>query len=222
MGLEVDSTVHICILGEMDKTQQKDQKGYAYIRSRIIHDGVTPSLREIAGIVGYNSPRSVQLMIERLEKRGFLSYKKGVIRLPGAKGSQHSGERTVDVPLVGSVACGLPSLAEQDPEAVIEVSTRIARPGHNYFLLRARGTSMNRAGISDGDIVLVRQQHSAEENDKVVALINDEATIKRFGRRGNVVVLKPDSTDSNHKPMVVSHDLLIQGVVAAVLPKAAI
>ena len=128
-------------------------------------------------------------------------------------------EQTVDVPLVGSVACGLPSLAEQDPEAVIEVSTKIARPGHTYFVLRARGTSMNKSGIKDGDLLLVRQQPTAEENEKVVALINDEATVKHFHQEGDMVVLKPNSTDPSNKPIVLSDEFVIQGVVAATLPK---
>lgn len=128
-------------------------------------------------------------------------------------------ERTVEVPLVGSVACGLPSLAEQDPEAMIEVSTKIARPGHTYFLLRAKGKSMNKSGINDGDLVLVRQQATAKENDKVVALINDSATIKHFHRQGNVVILRPNSTDKKEqKPIVLSDEFLIQGVVFATFP----
>lgn len=201
----------------MNRTEKKDLAGYAYIRSQIIQSGVTPSLREIGRVVGYNSPRSVQLMLERLQKRGLISYVKGVIKLSGRKAAV-VGERTVEVPLVGSVACGMPSLAEQDPEAFIQVSTRIARPGHRYFLLRARGTSMNKSGVKDGDLVLVQQRQVAQEGEKVVALINDEATIKHFHHQGHVVVLKPNSTDKTHKPIVLSDEFMIQGVVVATLP----
>lgn len=201
----------------MNRTEQKDLKGYAFIRNSIVHSGVTPSLREIARAVGFNSPRSVQLMLSRLEKRGFIKRVNGVIRLSPRK-TPTMTEQTVAVPLVGSVACGLPSLAEQDPEALIEVSTKIARPGHRYFLLRAKGTSMNRAGIKDSDLVLVRQQSVAEQGEKVVALINDEATVKRFYREGQLVVLRPDSSDKSHKPIVLSEDFAIQGVVVASLP----
>jgi repressor LexA len=134
---------------------------------------------------------------------------------------QYSGERTIDIALVGSVACGTPSLAEQVPEAFIAVSTKIARPGHNYFLLRARGTSMNRSGINDGDLALIRCQATAEEGDKIVALINDDATIKHFHRDGDHVILRPHSTDRAHRPIVLDEEFLIQGVVAAVLPASA-
>jgi repressor LexA len=128
-------------------------------------------------------------------------------------------EQTITVPLVGSVACGLPSLAEQDPEAMIEVSTNIARPGYSYFMLRAKGTSMNNSGIKDGDFVLVRQQPTAREGEKVVALINDEATIKHFHKQNELVMLKPNSTDKSHRPIILSEQFLIQGVVVATLPK---
>jgi repressor LexA len=157
-------------------------------------------------------------MLERLQKRGLISYSDGVINLPRRKVPGMT-EQTVAVPLVGAVACGLPSLAEQDPEALIDVSTRLARPGHTYFLLRAQGTSMNKSGINNGDLVLVRQQPVAQENDRVVALINDEATIKHFHREGGLVILRPNSKDKAHKPIVLTDDLQVHGVVVAAIPR---
>jgi repressor LexA len=202
----------------VDKTEKRDLAGYAFIRNQIVHTGVRPSLREIGRAVGYGSPRSVQLMLERIQRRGLLSISGGVFKLTGTQAK--FPERTVAVPLVGSVACGLPTLAEQDPEAVIEISTKIAKPGHRYFLLRARGKSMNKSGINDKDLVLVRQQPTAEEDDCVVALINDEATIKHFHRRGGLVVLQPNSTDKTIRPIVLAEDFMIQGVVVATLPSS--
>jgi len=201
----------------MNRTQKRDLQGYAFIRNQIVHTGVTPSLREIGRAVGYNSPRSVQLMLERLKKRALLSYKDGIIKLSLRK-TPIMSEQTVAVPLVGSVACGLPTLAEQEAEAVIQVSTRIARPGHVYFLLRAKGTSMNKSGINDGDLVLARQQATADNGDRVIALIDDEATIKHFYRERECIVLKPSSTVKKHKPIILSDEFMIQGVVVATLP----
>jgi repressor LexA len=198
------------------RTEKIDLQGYAYLRNEILSSGVTPSLRAIGTVVGYKSPRSVQLMLQRLKKRGLLSYREGVIRLTAR--TPVMGEQTVDVPLVGSVGCGLPSLAEQNPEALIPISTRIARPGHHYFLLRARGTSMNKSGINDGDLVLVRQQRNVQQGERVVALVNDDATIKHFYRERDVVVLKPNSSDSGHQPIVLSEEFIVQGVVVAALP----
>ena len=214
----VDSCGQKRIISNMTKTEKQDLKGYAFIRNSIVHTGITPSLREVGKAIGYDSPRSVQLMLERLQKRGLLSYSKGIVRLSAGKALAAS-EQTVEVPLVGAVACGLPTLAEQDPEAVFDISTKVAKPGHCYFLLRAKGTSMNRSGINDGDPLLVKQQPIAEEGEKIVALINNEATVKHFHRDGGMVVLRPNSTDSTHKPIVLSDEFIIQGVVVATLPK---
>ena len=204
----------------MNRTEKKDLQGLAFIRNQVLHSGVTPSLREIGKAVGYASPRSVQLMLRRLAQQGLLKYENGVIKLlmkTNLMKAKLQTATTVPVPLIGAVACGLPSLAKQDPEAIIDVSTSIARPGHTYFLLRASGTSMNKSGIKDGDLVLVRQQPTAEEGERVVALINDEATIKLFHRESDVVILRPHSTDP-HNPIVLSEDFIIQGVVVATLP----
>jgi repressor LexA len=201
----------------VDTTQQLDLRGYRFIRNEVVHTGVTPSLRQICRAVGYSSPRSAQLMLQRLAKQGLLSYSEGVISLsPGQDAPVH--ERTVQIPLLGAAACGLPSLAEQSYEAMIEVSTKMATPGHTYFILRAVGSSMNMSGISDGSLVLVRRQPTAHEGDKVVALINDEATIKHFHRDGSFVVLRPNSSDPQHKPIVLSQEFSVQGVVVATLP----
>jgi repressor LexA len=177
-----------------------------------------PSGRCIGRFVGYASPRSGQQILERLDRKGWISYSNGTITLRAIP-SDDVGEKTIEVPLLGAVACGLPTLAEQQPEALIEVSTKLAPPGHPHFLLRARGNSMNRSGINDGDLVLVRQQPTAEQGDRVVVLLNDEATIKHFRRQGNVVALLPSSTEKSFKPIFVASDVLIQGVVVATLPR---
>jgi repressor LexA len=126
--------------------------------------------------------------------------------------------RTVLVPLVGEVACGIPLLAEENIEAMISVSATLAKPSHRHFLLRVRGNSMDRAGINDGDLVLVRQQPMAESGDIVVALIDDAATIKEFQRCETVVLLKPQSTSAAHRPLILARDFQIQGVVITAIP----
>ncbi len=203
----------------MNETNKKDLQAYAFIRNQIIHTGVTPSLRDIADAVGYSSRNSAEKLLVRLEERGLIKRSENSMRLSDKTPSMT--ERTVDIPLVGAVACGLPSLAEQDFEALIPVSTRIAQPGHTYFLLRARGTSMNKSGINDGDLLLVRQQPAAENGDKVVALINNDATVKHFylDHENGIVILKPNSTNKSYKPIILSEDFMIQGVVVATLPK---
>ena len=127
--------------------------------------------------------------------------------------------QTVDVPLVGSISCGVPVLAEENVEAMIPVSTKLAKPPAQYFLLRAKGDSMDQKGINDGDLLLVRQQTTARNGDIVVALIDDEATVKEFHSAGETVVLRPRSRNKDHQPIVLTKDFQIQGVVVTSIPK---
>lgn len=201
----------------MNRVDKKDLEGYSFIRNQIVHGGVTPSLRRIGEAVGYRSPRSVQLMLERLAKRALLSYKDGKIELSHLN-TPEMNEQTIRVPLVGRAACGLPTLAEQDIETYLDISTKIARSGRQYFLLRAQGDSMDKSGILDGDLVLVRRQPTAEEGEIIVALINDSATIKHFHRKKDLVILKPNSSDKTMGPIFLSEEFLIQGVVVQTIP----
>jgi repressor LexA len=202
----------------MNKTESNDLLAYSFIQKHLANFGVVPSLRQIGRAVGYSSPRSAQLLLSRLIKKRLLRYSKGIVTLRSLPGVPPA-ERTVEVPLIGTVPCGLPSLAEHKPEAVFEVSVKFAVPGHLYFLLRARGNSMNKSGITDGDLVLVRKQPTAEQGERVVVLINDEATIKHFRRKADIVALHPNSTDKSHQPIFLSGDAIIQGVVITALPR---
>jgi len=198
---------------------EKELKALRYLRKTIVHDGRSPSVRELAQELGYNSPRSAFLLLHRLIEQGWLKRKQdGELQLRKDLPEASDHARTVEIPLIGNVACGAPLLAEQNVEAYIPVSTNLARPGGQYFLLRAAGDSMNKAGINDGDLVLVRQQPTANNGERVVALIDDEATIKELRREKNVVVLRPRSTKKEHKPIVLTDDFIIQGVVTSVLP----
>jgi repressor LexA len=202
-----------------DQLTEKEFQALRHLRNAIVHEGRSPSIRELAQALGYKSPRTAFLVLNRLFERGWLKRRpNGELQfrkeLPGA--TDHA--RTVQIPLVGSVACGVPLLAEENIEAFIPVSTSLAKSGNKYFFLRAVGDSMDAAGIQNGDLMLVRQQSQAENGDKVVALINDEATVKEFHREREMVVLKPNSSNNNHKPIVVTDDFIIQGVVMSVLP----
>ncbi|HRF78859.1 MAG TPA: transcriptional repressor LexA [Flavobacteriales bacterium] len=194
-----------------------DRKGLTFIQNYIRATGKAPSLRDIGKVVEYKSPRSVQQMLQRLHRRRLLIYKNGAISMVEA--ADGATPHTIKVPVVGAVACGLPMLAEQEPDGWVRVSTRIAPAGHSYYILKADGTSMNNARppINPGDLVLIRQQAHANPGDIVVALIDNDATIKEFRRSGTHVMLRPLSTDK-HPTIVVTEDLHIQGRVVAVLP----
>jgi len=123
----------------------------------------------------------------------------------------------VNVPVLGTTSCGLPILAVENKEAEIPISSKLLKKESKYFILRVSGTSMNEAGIQDGDLALVKQQSTAENKDIVVALIDDEATIKEYHRQGDMIVLKPKSNDKSHQPIILTEDFKIQGVVERVI-----
>ncbi|MDD4931293.1 MAG: transcriptional repressor LexA [Candidatus Colwellbacteria bacterium] len=196
---------------------EKDKKAFAFIRNKIVHYGESPSLREINEITGGKSPRSASLVVDRLTDAGLLKRVKGQLILIGTLSK--ASNSTIDVPLVGLVACGTPIFAEENIQTYIPVSTDLAKGGFKYFFLRAVGDSMDRAGINSGDLLLVRQQNDAENGEKVVALINDEATIKILEKTSGAVILKPSSNNKDHQPIVLTDNFMIQGVVVAVLPE---
>lgn len=199
---------------------KKELEAVRYIQSALARQGRAPTVREIQQALGYRSPRSASDILERLAERGIVQRREdGRLQLLKNPEGDNSHARTVDVPLVGTAPCGQPLLAEENVETLIPVSTSLARPPHRYFLLRARGDSMTEAGIHDGDLVLVRQQPTADNGEVVVALIDDEATIKEFHRAPAVIVLKPRSHRDGHRPVVLTKDFQIQGVVVSTIPK---
>lgn len=168
----------------------------------------------------YKSPHSAAVIVDRLVAMGLLSRKSdGSMKVDKPLVEEDRHAQTVDIPLVGRIAAGSPLFAEENIEAHIAVSTQLARPPHKYFLLRVNGDSMNQAGIDDGDFILVKQQPTANNGEKIVALIDDEATVKEFQRGKDAVVLKPKSNNTKHKPIILTRDFLVQGVVVATIPK---
>ena len=208
----------------MKYLSDSDKKVYAFIRNRIVHGLGAPTLEQINSVTGRSSPRSAVLALERIEEFGLIKRSGRTITLTSVALDPNSSISTVDVPLVGSVAAGIPMLAEENVEAMIPVTTALARSGAKYFILRVSGTSMNQATvrgaqIEDKTFVLVREQNTADNGEIVVALINDEATVKFLERKGDVVILRPKSSDPQHKPIVLTDNCMIQGVVVAVLPE---
>ncbi len=203
---------------------EKDQKLYLIIRNRLANGLEAPTLREIIKIIGKSSPRSGKLALDRIKDAGLIHILPDhKIRLANESWSEKKSITTVEIPLIGKIAAGTPFLAEEHIETFIPISIALARPNQKYFLLRVVGKSMNNAEVNgvtiqDNCIVLVRQQPTAENNEIVVALIDDSATVKYFERKDNLVILRPKSTEKIHKPIVLTENCIIQGVVVAVLP----
>jgi repressor LexA len=168
-----------------------------------------PTLRELQEFLGYGSTSSVQRHTDALKGKGFLRAEKFQKR--GLIVPQRSSERISPIPLLGNIACGQPILAVENIEAYIPL--KVQGDPKEYFCLRAVGNSMDKAGIEDGDIVLIRQQSTAENGDAVVALLGEDATIKILRKELNRIVLEPRSSDPSNKPIYVFGDPLIQGKV---------
>lgn len=128
-----------------------------------------------------------------------------------------TGTATVRVPVLGCAPCGAPFFAEENLEGHVRVDARLARPPHAYFALHATGDSMNLAGIDDGALVLVRSTRDAHDGDRVVALVDGEATIKVLRLGPGMPKLEPRSSNASHEPIYATNELEIQGVVVASL-----
>jgi len=200
-------------LSEQELTQLQSLRGL------MAQKGEIPSIRKVAKYLGYKYPRSVSYLYEKLEKKGYLQMSEGKVKYLRDVGHHGTYAATVQVPLVGRVACGTPMLAQENIDTYYPVSTQLAKLPYKYFLLRTLGDSMNQAGINDGDLVLVRRQGIADDGDRVVALIDNDSTIKEFHKVKDVIVLKPRSNNKNHKEIILTRDFQVQGVVVATIPK---
>ena len=180
------------------------QKIYEYIAACIREQGYPPSVREIGEAVGLKSPSTVHFHLKHLEEAGYIEKGAGKGRAITLR------EETVpenQVPIVGNVAAGSPILAEECIEDYLTFDT--GGRSEEYFALRVRGESMLKAGILPGDLVVVRRQQTAQNGEIVVALLGEEATVKRLSRRNGEIWLLPEN--DAYQP--------IDGTNAAVLGK---
>lgn len=136
-------------------------------------NGISPTMQEVADGVG-SSKATVQRYIAQLCEEGILDYS-GYRTMTSTK----TKAAAIRVPVLGTIACGIPKFAEENIEEYVRLPVALFGKG-NFFILRAYGDSMIEAGIDNGDLVLIRQQNYADEGQIVVALMEDEATLKRF------------------------------------------
>lgn len=179
----------------MEKLNDKQKEIFEYIKEIISQRGIAPSVREIGSAVGLSSTSSVQYNLNALEEAGYITREsnlKRTIRICGSAATVNH------IPLLGTVTAGVPILATQQIEDYIALS---GVSGANLFALHVKGDSMINAGIFDGDIVVVEQTPVAENGDIVVALINDEATVKRFYKENGQFRLQPEN--DKYEPIIV-------------------
>ena len=191
-----------------------------YIATTIQTHGIPPTYREIGDALGIASTNGVADHVKALVRKGYLDKAGGGsargLRLTASASPTVRGE-TVSVPVIGTVAAGVPILAEENYERTLHVDRSMARDGGVMYAPRVRGDSMIEEGILDGDTVIVRQQATARNGDIVVALINDEATVKFYFHEGQRVRLQP--AHPTMRPIYVerSDSAAIQGLVVGVM-----
>jgi repressor LexA len=197
----------------------RQQRILVAIQDWVVRHGYSPSTRQIGAAVGLRSSSSVSKHLASLEDKGFLRRGATVSRpidvrtfLPGSP-PRESGGDSVAVPVVGDIAAGIPILAEEYVDDLLRLPRELTGRG-TVFALRVRGDSMIDAAICDGDIVVVRQQHEAHSGQIVAAMIDEEATVKVYRRRGGHVLLEPRNSAYD----VIDGDrATVLGVVASVL-----
>ena len=192
---------------ELNKTQRKV---YEFLLERT-QDGVPPSVREIGERVGLRSTSSVQANLDALEQKGFITrdpMHKRSIRIAGQQ-----AQNVLQVPLLGTVTAGAPILAVEQIESYLPYTGPVSRD-KSLFALRVRGESMINAGILDGDIVYVEKTPVARNGDIVVALLEDEATVKSFYKENGHFRLQPENDTMDP---IFCEEVIILGKVISLL-----
>jgi SOS regulatory protein LexA len=192
----------------------------------MIDHGLPPTIEELRRILKVGSTRTVLRYLTWLEEEGDIE------RWPGARGLRLKkgatrGLETRLIPLVGEAPAGPLMIAEENREGFVQLPKQmLSPPSAEFFLLRVRGDSMNQAivngdYIENGDLVVVRRQATATSGQIVVALVDGEATIKKLVAGSGYYMLKPESKNKKHTPIVLTQDFRVQGVVVRVLKNGA-
>ena len=196
------------------KITPKQQEILDYLKNEILSKGYPPSVREICEAVGLKSTSSVFSHLEKLEKNGYIRRdptKPRAIEIIDENFNLTRRE-VVNVPILGNVAAGEPILAIQNIDNYFPIPSEYM-PNEQSFLLQVKGESMINAGIFDGDLILVKEQHVCNNGDMVVALVEDSATVKTFYKEDGHIRLQPENDTMD--PIIVS-DCQILGKVFGV------
>ena len=201
------------------------------IDRKIKKTGVTPSFDEMKEKLGLRSKSGIHRLIASLEERGFikkLAFKARaiqVIKLPELnnkhmkniqqKSETYTENPTIELPIIGRIAAGLPIEAIEDKSNTFHVPKSLIK-GKDNFILEVKGDSMIDAGINDKDLVIIKKQSYANNGDIVVALIEEEATLKRFRKKGDTIAL--EAANDNFETRIYSgNQVNIQGVLAGLI-----
>ena len=194
---------------EYGKITQKQSEILEYMKNEILNRGFPPSVREIGEAVHLKSTSSVHSHLETLEKNGYIRRdptKPRAIEIVDDNFNLVRRE-TVNVPIIGKVSAGQPLLAVENNDGYIPIPSEYM-PNNKTFMLVVQGDSMINAGIFNGDYVIVEQQQTAENGQKVVALVEDSATVKTFYKEDGHIRLQPEN--DTMEPIIVEQDQFFQ------------
>jgi repressor LexA len=199
----------------MSLTERQNQL-LKYIVEQIRDYNLPPSLSEMAEFLGVKSKRAAAKHLEALEEGGYIKTSgkaRGITVLNSMRESLEKG--LIRVPILGNIQAGSPHMAEEHIEDWINLPQTLVRGRRDVFVLKVRGDSMVNAGIFEGDLVIVRPTREAKNNDIVVALLHDEATVKRFIQIKNRAYLKAENPD--YANIYPKEEWMIQGKVVGVI-----
>lgn len=191
------------------KISQKQSEILEYMKNEILNRGFPPSVREIGEAVHLKSTSSVHSHLETLEKNGYIRRdptKPRAIEIVDDNFNLVRRE-TVNVPIIGKVSAGQPLLAVENIDGYFPIPSEYM-PNNKTFMLVVQGDSMINAGIFNGDYVIVEQQKTAENGQKVVALVEDSATVKTFYKENGHIRLQPEN--DTMEPIIVEQDQFFQ------------
>jgi repressor LexA len=186
--------------GTVEGLTRRQEQVLDFIRESVRVDGYPPTVREICAELDLSSPSTVHAHLANLERLGLIKRDPTKPRALDVVGAFRPPR---PLPLVGRVAAGMPILAEQNIEDMVDVPAFLRRDDDD-FVLRVNGDSMADAGILSGDFIVVHAQDQAQNGEIVVALVGDEATTKRFYNEGRTVRLQPEN--DNYEPIIVNAD----------------
>ena len=192
----------------MKKLSKSQQKIYDFLKEKAQY-GIPPSVREICAATGLKSTSTVHAHLRTLEELGYITRQAGLNRSIRIEGC----EEAMQVPILGRVTAGMPILAVEEIQGYLPYSANHAA-GKELFALHVDGMSMKNAGILDGDYVIAEKTPTADDGAIVVAMIEDEATVKRLYREKDCIRLQPENPDFDP---IYSRDVMILGKVVAVL-----
>lgn len=192
----------------MEKLKAKEQKVYDYIVRSVRENGFAPSVRDIMRDLGYKSTSTVHMYLNRLDMLGYIRKEDGKSRAISLVADDIPA--VAAVPVLGTVTAGQPILAEENFDGYIGFIGRSS--AEDMFALKVRGESMIEVGILDGDMIIAEKTCYAENGEIVVALIENEATVKRFFRENGHYRLQPENCTMD--PIIVDEVMILGKVVA--------